>query len=115
MINQEDQEMLSEEEEEEDSQSEDHNNVMNQRLEAERAEQIGQHLTGESRNLINIQSPLQCLDQDPSEQEQDSGPPKIFSGSSDEWTDARIREFQEHIEFNRRGGSKPIEESDKKQ
>lgn len=46
--------MLSEEEEEEDSQSEDNANVVDQRLEAERAEQIGQHLTGEPRNMINI-------------------------------------------------------------
>lgn len=40
--------MLSEEEEEEDSQSEDQVN----RTEMERAEQIGQHLTGEDRTIV---------------------------------------------------------------
>ena len=46
--------MLSEEEEEEDSQSEDNGTNLDQRLEAEQAEQIGQHLTGEPRNMINV-------------------------------------------------------------
>ena len=57
---------------------------------------------------------MHCLEQDPSDDAQiEMDRPKIFSGSSDEWTDARIREFQEHIEMNRKG-NKPLEESDKK-
>lgn len=107
LINQEDQAMLSEEEEEEDSQSEDNTN----QLDVERAEQIGQHLTGEDRTIVHVQSPVNCLDQlPPSSQEQSAGHPKIFSGSggsNEEWTDKRIREFQEHIEINRKGLKPP--------
>ena len=100
--------MLSEEEEEEDSQSEDQMN----RAEMERAEQIGQHLTGEDRTIVQVQSPINCLDNLPeSSQDQSAGHPKIYSGSggsNEEWTDKRIREFQEHIEINRKG-MKPVE------
>ena len=39
---------------------------------------------------------------------------QVFSGSSDEWTDQRIREFKEHMEESRLGKKKDDSKSDGK-
>lgn len=82
--------MLSEEEEEEDEEDE---------LEAPDSEKkkagdyVGEHLKAETS--VQKQQPRT----------------QVFSGSSDEWTDQRIREFQEQMEKSRLGISKPESET----
>ena len=66
-----------------------------------RAELIGEHLTGEPR-LPDFPGKGKAAQQ-PQPAKEGAGVPQIFSGSSDEWTDQRIREFQEKMEQSRLG------------
>ena len=59
-----------------------------------------------NRNALGINSPILPLQDVPLIEDQEASifnrrQMKIFSGSSEEWTDDRIREYQEHIEQTR--------------
>lgn len=86
--------MLSEEEEEEDEESE----MEHKSRAMQDHPRVGDHLQNEPQ-LMN-QSPANQKDQAPHRTQ-------VFSGSSDEWTDQRIREFQEQMEKSRLGITQP--------
>jgi hypothetical protein len=105
--------LLSEEEEEEDE--EDRPKHAAKQV-AKKPTLIGEHLTGEQRiartnhlkqhpNLgvnsptyNNANQPASPTDEDQEAEMQLPPRHKIFSGSSDEWTDERIRDYQMHID-----------------